>query len=58
MDLLDSYRGEADTVAGLLLEVLERMPDKGEQLTTGPIDWTVEAIDNKRIVRVKIHINR
>jgi putative hemolysin len=58
MDLLDRYRGEADTVAGLLLEVLERMPDKGEQLSTGPIDWTVEAIDNKRIVRVKIHINR
>jgi CBS domain containing-hemolysin-like protein len=57
-DILDSYRGEADTVAGLILEQLGRMPLKGESLQTGPVHWTVEAADRRRIVRVKVKIDR
>jgi putative hemolysin len=57
-DVLDSYRGEADTVAGLILEQLGRMPLKGEALHTGPVHWTVEAADRRRIVRVKVKIER
>tara|TARA_B110000008_G_scaffold75649_1_gene76883 strand:- start:4569 stop:5804 length:1236 start_codon:yes stop_codon:yes gene_type:complete len=55
-DVLEEYRGEADTVAGLLLEQLGRMPLKGESLTIGPIKWTVEAVDVRRIVRVKVKL--
>lgn len=47
-------RGEADTLAGLILEQLGRMPHKGETLAAGPITWTVEACDRRRIVRVKV----
>lgn len=47
-------RGEADTLAGLILEQLGRMPHKGETLTNGPLTWTVEACDRRRIVRVKV----
>ena len=57
-DTLDSYRGEADTVAGLILEQLGRMPLKGETLQTGPVQWTVEAADRRRIVRVKVKVER
>jgi gliding motility-associated protein GldE len=55
-DVLEEYRGEADTVAGILLEQLGRMPLKGESLTIGPIKWTVEAADVRRIVRVKVKL--
>ena len=55
-DVLEEYRGEADTVAGILLEQLGRMPLKGESLTIGPIKWTVEAADIRRIVRVKVKL--
>ena len=55
-DVLEEYRGEADTVAGILLEQLGRMPLKGESLTIGPIKWTVEAVDVRRIVRVKVKL--
>lgn len=53
-DALDRERGEADTLAGLILEQLGRMPHKGEQREVGPIAWTVEACDRRRIVRVKV----
>jgi len=57
-DALDPYRGEADTVAGLILEQLNRMPLKGESIETGPVAWTVEACDRRRIVRVKVKVDR
>ncbi len=47
-------RGEADTLAGLILEQLGRMPVKGEQQDIGPLTWTVEACDRRRIDRVKV----
>jgi gliding motility-associated protein GldE len=47
-------RGEADTLAGLILEQLGRMPVKGEQQDVGPLTWTVEACDRRRIDRVKV----
>ncbi|MEY2972125.1 MAG: gliding motility-associated protein GldE [Bacteroidota bacterium] len=47
-------RSGADTLAGLILEQLGRMPHKGEQRDHGPISWTVEACDRRRIVRVKV----
>jgi putative hemolysin len=53
-DALDRDRGEADTLAGLILEQLGRMPHKGEQRELGPLAWTVEACDRRRIVRVKV----
>jgi CBS domain containing-hemolysin-like protein len=53
-DALDRDRGEADTLAGLILEQLGRMPHKGEQRDLGPLAWTVEACDRRRIVRVKV----
>ena len=55
-EILEEYRGEADTVAGILLEQLGRMPLKGESLIIGPIKWTVEAADVRRIVRVKVKL--
>jgi gliding motility-associated protein GldE len=53
-DAMDRERGEADTLAGLILEQLGRMPHKGENRKVGPLAWTVEACDRRRIVRVKV----
>lgn len=50
-------RGDADTLAGLILEQLGRMPLKGEERALGPLTWTVEACDRRRIVRVKVRRN-
>ncbi|CAI8383413.1 MAG: Magnesium and cobalt efflux protein CorC [Owenweeksia sp. TMED14] len=55
-ETLEEFRGEADTVAGILLEQLGRMPLKGESLIIGPLKWTVEAADGRRIVRVKVNL--
>ena len=56
--ILDTFRGEADTVAGLILEQLGRMPVKGEKIETGALKWTIEACDRRRIVRVKVKVDR
>ena len=57
-EILDAYRGEADTIAGVLLEVLERLPRRGETIETNGLHWTIESADDRHIRRVKIHINR
>ena len=53
---LEKLRGEADTIAGLILEQLGRMPLKGESLIIGPLKCTIEAADPRKIVRVKIKL--
>lgn len=58
VEALDAYRGEADTIAGVLLEVLERLPRRGETITTGALHWTIESADDRHIRRVKVQINR
>lgn len=43
------------TLAGLVLNQLERMPEQGEVFTIGNWDARIVAIDNMRIVRVELH---
>ena len=46
---LDDVRGEADTLAGLILEMKGEMPRKNDTLTYGRFEFRVEAVDSRRI---------
>lgn len=52
--LFDEARGEAETLAGFLLEVSGNFPQKGKPITFGGYKFIVEAFDKKRIKQVKI----
>ncbi|MDD2964730.1 MAG: gliding motility-associated protein GldE [Bacteroidales bacterium] len=50
----DDIRGEADTLAGLILEVEGRYPSKNEQITIQGITFEVEQVEHRRIKRIKV----
>ena len=43
-----------DSIAGKLLELFERLPDKGDAITDGPLSFLIEFIDHRRIEKVKV----
>jgi putative hemolysin len=61
-DLNDDYfheiKGEADTLAGLLLEMKGNFPKLNEKLIYQNIDFIVESLDNRRIKKIKVVFNK
>jgi len=55
-ELFDEIKGEADTLAGLILEIKQELPRKGEKLHFRQFEFQVEGVDNRRIKRVKVTI--
>ncbi|NVK27819.1 MAG: gliding motility-associated protein GldE [Flavobacteriia bacterium] len=54
---LDKARGDADSLAGLFLELSGQFPEKGHVEEFGQFTFTVEAVDQRRIKRIKVTIN-
>ena len=43
-----------DSIAGKLIELFERFPEKGDAITDGPLSFLIEFIDHRRIEKVKV----
>ena len=56
-DQLGEAGQEADTLAGLLLNLHGRMPLRGEQMEMEGLKFTVESADTRRIKRVKVQLS-
>lgn len=52
--LFDENRGDAETLAGFLLEISGNFPQKGTPILFGNYKFIVEAFDKKRIKQIKI----
>ncbi|MBD3582314.1 gliding motility-associated protein GldE [Flavobacterium selenitireducens] len=52
----EKAKGEAETLAGFLLEVLGNFPRKGQKINFGNIRFTIESVDRKRIKQIKAAI--
>lgn len=52
--LFEDAKGEAETIAGFLLEISRGFPKKDEVLNFHNYSFTIEAFDNKRIKRIKL----
>ncbi|MFC5047988.1 gliding motility-associated protein GldE [Aquimarina hainanensis] len=57
ISLFEENKGDAETIAGFLLEISGSFPAKGEILSMEHYDFTVESLDKKRIKRVKVTIH-
>jgi gliding motility-associated protein GldE len=55
--LFEEIKGDADTLAGLILEISKGFPRKGEIILFHNYSFTIEGFDNKRIKQVKISID-
>jgi gliding motility-associated protein GldE len=56
-DVFEERKGEAETLAGLLLEILGNFPKKGQQILFAKCTFTVELVDKKRIKQIKVTLN-
>jgi gliding motility-associated protein GldE len=52
-DFFESIKGDADTLAGLLLEIKGEIPQKKEEFDHGDYRFIVEAVDNRRIKKIR-----
>ncbi len=54
--LFSDVKGEADTLAGLILEITKELPKKGETISFGNFEFVIEGVDNRRIKRIKVKV--
>lgn len=53
----DNIKGEADTLAGLILELKGEIPVKNDVITRKNIILTIDSVDNRRIKKIKVEVN-
>ena len=54
----EAAKGDAETLAGFLLEISKGFPKQNEILNFHHYAFTIEAFDNKRIKQIKLSINQ
>ncbi|MGD1892023.1 MAG: gliding motility-associated protein GldE [Cyclobacteriaceae bacterium] len=54
ISLFDSVKGESESLGGLLLEIHANLPRAGEKIQYDKYVFTVVAVDNKRIKRIRV----
>jgi len=55
--VFDEVRGESESLAGLILELTNDLPNVGKRITYKQFTFTIEAVDKRRIKRVRVHIH-
>ncbi len=57
-DYLDEVRGEAETVAGVLIEMKHDFLKAGDNFSYGRLSFYVESVDGVRVDKIKVFIDR
>lgn len=55
--VFENYKGESETIAGFVLEVSRSFPKRNSKINFKNYVFTIEALDKKRIKRLKLTIN-
>lgn len=53
-ELFEPFKGESETIAGFILEITGRFPRRDEKINFENFVFSVEAVDRKRVKRVKV----
>jgi len=53
-DLFDEVKGEADTLGGLIMEINQSIPSRGDEIESMGFKFKIESADRRRIKRVKV----
>jgi len=56
-NIFDKIKGDADSIAGIILELLGRMPEKNTIVSYGDYEFKVLTVDKRRIKVVKVTLN-
>ncbi len=52
--IFDDKRGDSDTLAGLMLELFGKIPDKNESINVSGMKFIAAVVDKRRIKKVKV----
>lgn len=55
-DTFDEIKGESESLGGIILEINHGFPRAGDTIQYNQFTFTVEAVDKKRIKRVRVYI--
>ena len=55
--VFEEVKGESESLGGLLLEINAVIPKTGEKIVYNGYIFTIEAVDNKRIKKIKVQID-
>jgi CBS domain containing-hemolysin-like protein len=55
-DTFDEVKGDTDSLAGLILELMEKMPEKDEKVDFAKFRFTVKVVDKRRIKKVLVSL--
>ena len=56
--IFDEVKGDADTLAGLILEIKGEIPSSKEEVKCKTFTFTIEEVDNRRIKQIKVVVNK
>jgi CBS domain containing-hemolysin-like protein len=56
--IFNEVKGDADTLAGLILEIKGEIPSFKEQVKCKTFTFTIEEVDNRRIKQIKVVVNQ
>lgn len=57
VDIFEKVKGESESLGGLILELHSKLPRIGEKITFGQFVFTIVAVDNRRIKRIRVFKN-
>ena len=57
-EIIEEAKGEAETLAGFLLELKGKFPSKNDKLKFKFLLFKIEALDEKRIKQIKVTLNQ
>lgn len=56
-DFFEDIKGDADTIAGVILELTGEIPAKNKKIEYKNLTFTIESVDKRRIKQIKVTIN-
>lgn len=56
-DIFEHERGETDSLGGLILEKIGRIPDKNEEIEIGNFIFKIKSADKRRIKQIHVRMN-
>ena len=57
IDIFDEIKGDADTLAGTILEMSGEIPDQNAIFHFDDFTFTIHSVDNRRIKKIKVKVN-
>ena len=57
-EIFEEVRGEADAIAGMILEIRGEIPKAGDKIEYRNFEFVIEDVSNRRIKKIKVTINK